>query len=51
MSRYSWAVDGFGRQFLCERYGNEVLFCMLPGVPAPLGIELLEQQDEAEKCV
>lgn len=45
LSAYSWAVDGYGRQFICLRCGREVLFCMLPGVPAPLGVELLEDQD------
>ena len=32
MNRYTWAIDGMGRCFVCKRDSMELVFCGLPGV-------------------
>tara|TARA_R110000868_G_scaffold172991_1_gene409003 strand:- start:166 stop:306 length:141 start_codon:yes stop_codon:yes gene_type:complete len=38
MSGFTWGVDGFGKCYLCRRYGNKVLFSGLAGAS---GMELI----------
>jgi hypothetical protein len=41
--KFSWGVDGHGRQFICEFHGRDQLFCMLPEFHASAGIDLLNE--------
>ena len=43
MSHLTWGVDGYGRQFICERNGRDVLLCVIPKESPHAAIEdLLE---------
>lgn len=48
MSKYSWGVDGYGRQHIIDTETNECVACAIPNVAhAKLIIWDLEEQDDA----
>lgn len=46
MTRYSWGVDGYGRQHIYNEETREIVACAIPGVSsAKVVIWDLEDQD------
>lgn len=44
--KYTWAVDGYGRQFIVDRSNDrEIIFCVLACQSAKYCCLLLEDQD------
>lgn len=48
LSRYGWGVDGLGRAFIDKDSNCLILLCMLPGNSGKSGVDLLEEQDDAD---
>jgi len=51
MEKYTWGVDGYGRQFIVDTEVNDrvAIMCCAPGY-ARSCIDLLIEQDIAEDC-
>ena len=43
MSRFTWGVDGYGRQFICEKNGRDILLCVIQKQSPKAAIEELEK--------
>lgn len=45
MKEYTWALDGYGRAFICYQGSVIILYCMLPKYGGMCGVFDLEDQD------
>jgi len=46
MNKYSWGVDGLGRQYICLNNDVEILCCVLPGESVWWCMNLLEANEQ-----